>query len=562
MQMPADSAPVRQARLWTIGRRLAAIIAIGVIVGFAVVLTLQSVAQRQMALSEAGINRVAIARLIAGQVAGGVKFKKADAVAKGYQGYFDEPSSALAAIAVFTVDDAKISAADNANLPKIDLAALQAAAKAKVEQDSIYTDLTADHQIVFVPVMEGAGDKARRIGLVGLAWATAPLEAALHQQLLQTVGIALGVMVLLLATVLWVIRATVSKPLVRVASLIGTKDSVEQLQNQLGVITARADEIGDIARALTEFHRADAELAELRQAQEASKAQAERERAETANRLADEFRNTVVSVAEALSAAIDQVRTTTDRLATAADETENKSAVAVRGAEATSHNVQTVAAAAEELSASVSEISRQVGESARRAGTAAAGSEQSNEKIASLDASVAKIGQVAQLISDIASQTNLLALNATIEAARAGEAGKGFAVVAQEVKNLATQTGRATGDISQQIDAVQQATAGTVDAIKIIIDGIHEIDGLARTISNAVEQQQTATAEIARSAQDAAASTQEVHTSVLGISGSAALTREAATIIRRETDQLLVETQRFRSEAGNFLEHLAGGRAG
>nr|WP_298687341.1 methyl-accepting chemotaxis protein [uncultured Dongia sp.] len=559
MQIATDGAPTKKARIWTIGRRLAAIIAIGIVVGFALVLTLQSFAQRQMALGEAGINRIAIARLIAGQVSGGVKFKKADAVAKGYQSYFDEPSSSLAAIAIFSIEDAKLSEANNANLPAIDLAALLPAAKTAIEQNSLYTDLTAAHQIVFVPVMEGAGDKARRIGIAGLAWSTAPLEAELRRQLMQAVLIAFGVMIVLLGAILWVIRATVSKPLVKVADLIGTKDTAEHTVAELGGIIRRADEIGDIARALTAFHQADDELARLQRQQDDAQARAETEQQATAQRLAQEFRETIGSVAEALSTAIEQVRATTDRLAAAADETENKSAVAVRGSEATSHNVQTVAAAAEELSASVNEISRQVGESARRAESAAAGSEQSNEKIAGLDASVNKISQVAQLISDIASQTNLLALNATIEAARAGDMGKGFAVVAQEVKNLATQTGRATGDISQQIDAVQQATAGTVAAIKSIIDGIRDINDLARTISSAVEQQQAATSEIARSAQDAAASTQEVHSSVLDISGSAALTREAATIIRRETDQLLVETQRFRSEAGHFLERLAGG---
>ncbi|WP_374655353.1 methyl-accepting chemotaxis protein [Dongia sp.] len=558
MQTIGENAPHRRRR-WNIGRKLAAIIAVGVVIGFALVLTLQSWAQRQMALDEAGVNRLAIARLIAGQVAGGVKFKKADAIAKGYQGYLGEPSSALTAILIFDVGDARLSEGVNKDLPAIDLAALLPAAKPAVEKNEAYAELTPTHQIVFVPVLEGAGDKARRIGTAGLAWSTAPLAAALHQQLVRAVSIALGVMLVLLAAVLWMIRVSVSKPLVKVASLIGGKQSGERLQAELGTTVRRADEIGDIARALTAFHDAEDELARLQRQQNDARTQSERERQDTAQRLAREFRETVGSMAEALSTAIGQVRATTDRLASAADETEHKSSIAVRGAEATSQNVQTVAAAAEQLSASVSEISRQVGESARRAETAAAGSEHSNQKIASLDESVARIGQVAQLISDIASQTNLLALNATIEAARAGEAGKGFAVVAQEVKNLATQTGRATGDISVQIDAVQQATAGTVAAIKAIIDGIQEINHLARGIATAVDQQQAATSEIARSAQDAAASTQQVHSSVLEISGSAALTREAATIIRRETDQLFAETQRFRTEAGHFLERLAGG---
>ena len=172
---------------------------------------------------------------------------------------------------------------------------------------------------------------------------------------------------------------------------------------------------------------------------------------------------------------------------------------------------------------------------------------------------VTKIGQVAQLISEIASQTNLLALNATIEAARAGEAGKGFAVVASEVKSLANQTGKATEDISQQIGAVQEATQGTVDALQEIITKIHDINGLSTAISAAVEEQQAATREIARSAQDAAGSTQQVFTSVREITGSAAVTRDVAASIQRQSGQLLTETDRFRSEVANFLANIAVG---
>src|SRR6185312_13406990 len=121
-----------------------------------------------------------------------------------------------------------------------------------------------------------------------------------------------------------------------------------------------------------------------------------------------------------------------------------------------SANVQTVAAAAEELAKSIAEISHQVAQSARVAADAAKRAERTNASIQSLEGAAHKVGEVVQLINDIASQTNLLALNATIEAARAGEAGRGFAVVASEVKSLATQTAMATDDIGAQIGGIQQ----------------------------------------------------------------------------------------------------------
>jgi len=155
--------------------------------------------------------------------------------------------------------------------------------------------------------------------------------------------------------------------------------------------------------------------------------------------------------------------------------------------EQASGNVQTVAAAAEELSASVSEISRQVSEAASVASQAVDAAEQTNVSVTSLSEAGQKIGEVVGLINDIASQTNLLALNATIEAARAGEAGKGFAVVAPEVKSLATQTARATEDISAQITSMQEETQGAVKAIQNISEIISKISEISSAIASAVE---------------------------------------------------------------------------
>lgn len=186
----------------------------------------------------------------------------------------------------------------------------------------------------------------------------------------------------------------------------------------------------------------------------------------------------------------------------------------IEAAQRTQHNVETVAAAAEELTYSINEISERVGESSRIAEQAVEHAKKSNVIVTGLNAASEKIGDVVNLITDIAGQTNLLALNATIEAARAGEAGRGFAVVASEVKNLADQTAKATEDISGQIGSIQDSTNSAVKAIQEIGDTINKISEISTAIALAVEEQSAATSEISRNIQEAANGTQEVTSTI------------------------------------------------
>jgi methyl-accepting chemotaxis protein len=201
----------------------------------------------------------------------------------------------------------------------------------------------------------------------------------------------------------------------------------------------------------------------------------------------------------------------------------------------------------------VDEIARQVAESSRIATEAVAQAQKTGARIAELSQAAARIGDVVQLITDIAAQTNLLALNATIEAARAGDAGRGFAVVASEVKALAAQTAKATGDIGTQIAGMQMATEESVTAIKEIGGTIARISEIAGAIAAAVEEQGAATQEIARNVQQAANGTSQVATNIVDVNRGAAETGTASSQVLSSAQSLSGESQNLKNEVERFL---------
>ena len=219
-------------------------------------------------------------------------------------------------------------------------------------------------------------------------------------------------------------------------------------------------------------------------------------------------------------------------------------------------NVGSVAGASEEMSASIREINAQIGKASAVSSEAVVTSRAAGKTILELKAASLKIGEVVDLIQNIAEQTNLLALNATIEAARAGEAGKGFAVVAGEVKALASQTAKATGEISSQISAIQKGTENTFDAIESISKTIEQISTISTAISAAMEEQTAVIQEVVKSTQSASQKTQEVSKIVVDVTSGANETQSSAENVGAAAKDLAKRTEELRGSVEIFLANL------
>jgi methyl-accepting chemotaxis protein len=271
---------------------------------------------------------------------------------------------------------------------------------------------------------------------------------------------------------------------------------------------------------------------------------------------ADLFEREVKSVVGNVASAASQMESASKTLFRTAEEASQQSSTVTAAAQAATSNIQSVAAAAEELSFSINEITRQVGDSARITGRARDEADRTNTIVHSLAEAAGKIDQVVRLITDIASQTNLLALNATIEAARAGEAGRGFAVVAKEVKNLATQTSKATDEVTGQIAAVQEATHLAVDAIGGIASTIGQISDISRSIAAAVKEQGIATQEIAQNVQRAAMGTTEVTQTITRVSVAAKSTGQQAQDVLKASTNLSRDSASLSAEVEKFVKEI------
>jgi len=313
----------------------------------------------------------------------------------------------------------------------------------------------------------------------------------------------------------------------------------------------RDNEIGLLAGALEVFKTNGMERQRLTE-QELRDAHNQRERSRYLDEKIHGFNGLVANVVGSVASSAVRLKGNAETLSRAANDTSDKASAVASAAGQASTSVQTVAASSEQMTTSIAAISQRVTDATQRAEGAVAQARQSADTIHALSDAAEKIGAVVQLIQTVASQTNLLALNATIEAARAGEAGKGFAVVASEVKNLASQTSKATEEISQQVTSIQAITADTRGAIDGISNTIAEISSIMSGIDVDTARQRNATQDISRSVQDAARGTMDVTSHIVQITTTSSETgrmageaRDAAVDLSRQADILKREVEGF-----------------
>ena len=345
----------------------------------------------------------------------------------------------------------------------------------------------------------------------------------------------------------------------RLENLTKATSAVAEGKLDTEISISGSDEIANMASALQVFKDGLGKARESDARAEKDRENAASARKQEMGRLADDFDANVGGVARAVSTAANDLKTASETMAMLSDKTSSQSAIVAKASEDASANVQMVSASSEQLAASIMEISQQVSQSSSIAAQAVRSADETNKKIQGLAQAAETVGEVINMITDIAEQTNLLALNATIEAARAGDAGKGFAVVASEVKNLASQTARATEQISEQISGIQTATQESVEAIGGIGRIINEIDEIGAAIAAAVEEQGAATQEIARSVEEVATGTSQVSENIEAVTLAAGEAGQAADQIQKSASGLTAQADVLRGEVDGFLTQVRVG---
>ncbi|MFT4076545.1 MAG: Cache 3/Cache 2 fusion domain-containing protein [Asticcacaulis sp.] len=403
---------------------------------------------------------------------------------------------------------------------------------------------------IYQPIFTANGEVS---GILFCGVRTATIQAAANGLMLKVVVTSVALMIGL-SIVAALLSRTLMKPL---AALEKTVGDIAGGNYETVIPSVQAqNEIGSMARALEIFRRQGQERLHLSEHKDQEDRRREQRQAQI-EALIGAFRTDMQIALEGVGQTMGDILSTADDLSRASAETAESATSAGTAAFDASGNVQTVASAAEELTASIGEITDQVVRANAVVGNATQMTLDTNAKVESLAGAAAKIGEVVTLIQAIASQTNLLALNATIEAARAGESGKGFAVVASEVKNLATQTARATAEISAQISAIQASTRDTVEAIANIARTMEEVSHFTTAIAGAVEQQGAATQEITHNVVRASEGTRIVSGNVTSVRDEAAQTAESAGKVAHASRTVAEKSESLKQTVARFLSDVA-----
>jgi methyl-accepting chemotaxis protein len=403
----------------------------------------------------------------------------------------------------------------------------------------------------YVAVDTGAANLIK-INIDGAA-ESGKLSKATSKKVRWTIITVAGLAVATGLVVAWLLVSSVSGP---IASMTAAMRRLADNDTKAKIpAVGRRDEIGEMSAAVQIFKTNMIKAADLEKEQRASQERREK-RTKKIEEMTTSFAAAAAEVIAKLSQSAGTLQGSATSMTTTSHDTQKRAATVASAADQAANNVQTVASAAEELSASISEISRQVQDSSAKNRAAVDEAAAANAKIEGLVAASSKIGEVVNLINNIAGQTNLLALNATIEAARAGDAGKGFAVVASEVKALATQTARATDEITTQINTIQSATREAVGAIEAVSRTIQTLNEIGGSIAAAVEEQGAATREIARNIQEASGGTSEVTRNIGDVTAAASKVGVVAEEVKGGADDVAGQAGSLKTTVDGFISNI------
>ena len=419
-------------------------------------------------------------------------------------------------------------------------------------KDTDTAEIEEERFVTWLHVVRVGGHR-KQIGYIAMRFDKSRLLARAQFEEVATIGF--GILILLvLGPLLWFSLSRTMKPLRNMTKAI-VSISDGQFDTPIDAM-ARRDEIGAIAHALGVLKLRLAERAALQERQHVTESE-RRLHQQRVDEAIGVFRAEVGVALEAFKSNADRMSEASNGLARVAAESSGRAARAAQNAHGASGNVESAAQAAEEMGAAIREVEFQVRRVRTEIVEAASISRDTAASVRALDETARAIGEVVNLIRDIAAQTNLLALNATIEAARAGEAGRGFAVVASEVKSLASQTADATDRIVAQVGAIQGATGQVVGSIQNIAERMNAIENFANSVAVSIEQQAIATGEIASGVAMASSSALSVSSDLSVLSDSVEETGRSAEEVRGAASEVAAQALRLRSTVDQFLQSVA-----